>query len=99
MRRVIAGSEQPYDLILMDVHMPVLDGLEATRCIKSLCGAVSDGIATSPPIVALTANAFDDDRRRCLEAGMDDYLAKPFDREDLYRLLKRWCGGARTRVA
>ena len=98
-RRVIAGSEQPYDLILMDVHMPVLDGLEATRCIKSLCGAVSDGIATSPPIVALTANAFDDDRRRCLEAGMDDYLAKPFDREDLYRLLKRWCGGARTRVA
>ena len=98
-RRVIAGSEQPYDLILMDVHMPVLDGLEATRCIKSLCGAVSDGIATSPPIVALTANAFDDDRRRCLEAGMDDYLAKPFDREDLYRLLKRWCGGERTRVA
>jgi PAS domain S-box-containing protein len=98
-RRVIAGSEQPYDLILMDVHMPVLDGLEATRCIKSLCGAVLDGTATSPPIVALTANAFDDDRRRCLEAGMDDYLAKPFDREDLYRLLKRWCGGDRTRAA
>jgi PAS domain S-box-containing protein len=98
-RRVIAGSEQPYDLILMDVHMPVLDGLEATRSIKSLWGAVADGTATSPPIVALTANAFDDDRRRCLEAGMDDYLAKPFDREDLYRLLKRWCSSGRTRAA
>src|SRR5262245_6939285 len=98
-RRVITGSEQPYDLILMDVHMPVLDGLEATRCIKSLCSAVSDVTATSQPIVALTANAFDDDRRRCLQAGMDDYLAKPFDREDLYRLLKRWCGSDRTRAA
>jgi PAS domain S-box-containing protein len=99
MRRVIAGSEQPYDLILMDVHMPVLDGLEATRSIKALLGAVADGAQTAPPIVALTANAFDDDRRRCLEAGMDDYLAKPFDRDDLYRLLKRWCGGDRTRAA
>jgi PAS domain S-box-containing protein len=98
-RRMLAGSEQPCDLILMDVHMPVLDGLEATRCIKALLAAASNGAQRSPPIVALTANAFDDDRRRCLEAGMDDYLAKPFDREDLYRLLKRWCGSDRTRAA
>ena len=46
----------------------------------------------APPIIAVTANAFDEDRRRCLEAGMDDYLAKPFEREDLHRLLERWCG-------
>jgi two-component system sensor histidine kinase/response regulator len=70
----------------MDAHMPVLDGLEATRAIKALCGE-----RKSPPIVAVTANAFDEDRRRCLEAGMDDYLAKPFDREALHRLLERWC--------
>jgi CheY-like chemotaxis protein len=83
----------------MDVHMPVLDGLEATRLIRSLFAAASDRTLQSPPIVALTANAFDDDRRRCLAAGMDDYLAKPFDREDLYRLLERWCAVDRTDVA
>jgi CheY-like chemotaxis protein len=45
--------------------------------------------------VALTANAFEEDRRRCMEAGMDDYLAKPFDRDDLQQVLDKWCG-ART---
>ena len=99
MRRVLAGGDAPYDLILMDVHMPVLDGLEATRLIRSLFAAASDRTLQSPPIVALTANAFDDDRRRCLAAGMDDYLAKPFDREDLYRLLESWCAADRTDVA
>ena len=98
-RRAIAGNDQCYDLILMDVHMPVMDGLEATRSIRAVLNAVVDPTPTSLPIVALTANAFAEDRRRCLEAGMDDYLAKPFDREDLYRLLERWCGGARTRAA
>jgi PAS domain S-box-containing protein len=98
MRRVIAGADRPYDLILMDVHMPVLDGLEATRFVKSLFAGPPDPARDPPPIVALTANAFDDDRRRCLDAGMDDYLAKPFDREDLDRLLARWCPD-RSRVA
>jgi len=70
--------------------MPVLDGLEATRAIKALY-ARSDNGAGCAPIVAVTANAFDEDRRRCLEAGMDGYLAKPFDRADLNRLLERWC--------
>jgi CheY-like chemotaxis protein len=100
MRRVVAGSEVPYDLILMDVHMPVLDGLEATRMIRALFDAASDPAMRRPPIVALTANAFDDDRRRCLDAGMDDYLAKPFDRDDLHRMLERWCAkDDRTRAA
>jgi CheY-like chemotaxis protein len=88
-QRVLAGLDRGYDLVLMDAHMPVLDGLEATRAIRQLYAAVSD--AKAPPIVAVTANAFDEDRRRCLEAGMDDYLAKPFDRDELGRLLERWC--------
>ena len=87
-RRSIAA----YDLVLMDAHMPVLDGLEATRVIKGLYAAQDDGAPTAPPIIAVTANAFDEDRRRCLEAGMDDYLAKPFDRDELHRLLEKWCG-------
>ena len=88
---MLDGVEQPYDIVLMDAHMPVLDGLEATRAIKVLFAAQEDGGASCPPIIAVTANAFDEDRRRCLEAGMDDYLAKPFDREELHRLLERWC--------
>jgi CheY-like chemotaxis protein len=87
--RVLAGVDRSYDLVLMDAHMPVLDGLEATRAIKALYAA--QDAATVPPIIAVTANAFDEDRRRCFEAGMDDYLAKPFDREELYRLLEQWC--------
>jgi CheY-like chemotaxis protein len=93
-RRVLAGAEKPYDVVLMDAHMPVLDGLEATRAIKALFAASEGGAAMAPPIVAVTANAFDEDRRRCLAAGMDDYLAKPFDREALNRLLERWLGAA-----
>jgi PAS domain S-box-containing protein len=98
--RVLAGLEPAYDLVLMDIHMPVLDGLEATRQIKQLYQARQCTTMQSPPIVALTANAFEEDRKRCLAAGMDDYLAKPFDRDDLLRLLERWCGdGAATRAA
>ena len=94
MRRVLAGAEAAYDLVLMDVHMPVLDGLEATRLIKQLFASTGEGgTRAAPPIVALTANAFDEDRRRCLAAGMDDYVAKPFDRDELLRLLDHWCGG------
>jgi CheY-like chemotaxis protein len=90
-RRVLDGSDRRYDLVLMDAHMPVLDGLEATRAIKALYAAQDGAAAIAPPIVAVTANAFDEDRRQCLEAGMDDYLAKPFDREALSRVLERWC--------
>jgi PAS domain S-box-containing protein len=76
-----------FDIILMDVHMPELDGLEAARLIRQLGRSMQ-----VPPIVALTANAFPEDRISCLDAGMSDYLAKPFERADLERVLARWCG-------
>jgi PAS domain S-box-containing protein len=75
-----------FQLVLMDVNMPVLDGITATRRIRQ--NATHDGL----PIVAMTANAMAEDRRRCLDAGMQDFLAKPFDRDDLYAMIGRWCG-------
>jgi CheY-like chemotaxis protein len=86
-QRRLAGPDPPFDVVFMDVHMPVLDGLEATRIIKGLYAAQPDAGLRAPPIVALTANAFEEDRRRCIDAGMDDYPAKPFDREDLQQVL------------
>jgi PAS domain S-box-containing protein len=83
------GQADGYDLVLMDVHMPVMDGLEATRRIVEL-GNRPGLQRQRPPIVALTANAFAEDRRRCLEAGMDDYLSKPFERDELETVLSRW---------
>ncbi len=78
-----------FDLVLMDIHMPEMDGFEATSRLKRLFAGA--GIRV-PPIVALTANAFAEDRKRCLEAGLDDFLAKPFDRSELEALLDKWCG-------
>jgi CheY-like chemotaxis protein len=74
-----------YDIVLMDLHMPIMDGIEATRAIHAL------RLPNRPPIVALTANAFAEDRARCLAAGMDDYLAKPFEASELSGILDRWC--------
>jgi PAS domain S-box-containing protein len=79
------GDALAFDLVLLDVHMPVMDGLEAAARMKAL-----DGDAPIPPVIALTANAFAEDRERCLEAGMDDYLAKPFERSELEAVLVKW---------
>ncbi|MFO1173203.1 MAG: ATP-binding protein [Hyphomicrobiaceae bacterium] len=85
------ASAEMYDLILMDVHMPEIDGLSATTAIKALDRWRETG-RRPPPVVALTANAFPEDRQRCLRAGMDDYLAKPFERSDIDELLEKWLG-------
>ena len=78
-----------YQLMLMDMQMPVMDGLSATREIRLLKQHART------PILAMTANAFGDDRQACLDAGMDDHLAKPVDPELLYAMLRRWLPGAR----
>jgi len=83
---VAAAARERYDLILMDCLMPEMDGLEATRAIRA--GEGRGGRST--PIVALTASAMAGDRERCLEAGMDDYLAKPLRRDELRAVLARW---------
>ena len=73
-----------YDLVLMDLQMPGMDGMEATQAIRAL-----EGPQASLPIIAMTANAFDEDRQACLAAGMDDYVAKPIDTAQLAHAIAR----------
>lgn len=91
-KAVSAGGADAFDLVLMDIGMPVLDGLAATRRIRDVSGA-------HPPIVALTAAAMPGDRERCLEAGMDEYLAKPLRPDDLHRVLRRFAPKGRPQAA
>jgi CheY-like chemotaxis protein len=81
-------AHDPYDLVLMDCQMPILDGYAATRRIREW--ARTEGRGICPPIIALTANSLQGDRERCLQAGMDDYLSKPLRRTELSEVLKRW---------
>jgi PAS domain S-box-containing protein len=85
LQAVSAVAEKSYGLVLMDVAMPEMDGLEATRAIRTLPGE-----AAHVPIVAMTAGAFSEDRQRCLDAGMDDHLSKPIVRAELMRAVERW---------
>jgi signal transduction histidine kinase/CheY-like chemotaxis protein len=82
---VAALEAAPYDLVLMDVHMPVMDGFEATRAIRLKTGRVGQ-----TPIIALTAAAMEEDRRACKAAGMTDFITKPLDPDMLSSVLKRW---------
>jgi CheY-like chemotaxis protein/two-component sensor histidine kinase len=81
-------SASRYDLVLMDCQMPVMDGYTATRRWRELERDAGDG--RHLPIIAMTANAMAGDRQKCLDAGMDDYLAKPVTRAELERSLHRW---------
>lgn len=82
-------AQSRFDLVLMDMMMPVLDGLEATRQFR----ASEQGART--PVVAMTANVMPGDRDRCLAAGMDDYLSKPIEMAELQRVLARFARGHR----
>ena len=84
---MVAGSEPGYyDLILMDVMMPVMDGYDATEIIRNL----ENGKLASIPIIAMTANAFEEDRKNAFNAGMDDYLSKPVQNEKLFDMLRKY---------
>lgn len=76
-----------YDVALMDIHMPVMDGYEAARAIRN----IEDGKKASLPIIAMTADAFEEDKKRCSDAGMDGHIAKPIDINEIFEVLGRVC--------
>lgn len=86
---VAAAATGVYDIIFMDMHMPVCDGVEASRRVRALANN-----AASVPIVALTANAMPADRQKCVAAGMNDFLSKPFEPSDIREMLAKWADAA-----
>ena len=89
LRALEMANRADYDLILMDVQMPTLDGLEATRQIRTI------NRYRNIPIIALTADAFNADRQRVMDAGMSDHLAKPLRASQLYAALAQWLAPSR----
>ena len=87
------AAAKPYALILMDIQMPGMDGLEATRAIRR-----QGGLSIGAPIVAMTANAFIEDREACLAAGMNDHMPKPVEGERLCTMLLNWMPERETHV-
>ena len=86
---IARAKTKPYDLILMDISMPGMDGLEATRRIRAM-----NGWASVVPVIALTAHVLPEDRERCIAAGMNDFLSKPIDRDALATMMERWLANA-----
>lgn len=78
-------SRQNYDIIFMDLQMPEMDGFQTTKEIRNMQKGKRE-----TPIIAITANAMQSDKQKCLDAGMDDYLAKPFEIQDIEKLLKKY---------
>ena len=87
---ILALERKPYNLIFMDVMMPEMDGLEATRAIRERQKAGAANFTSNIVIVAMTAQAMQGDREKCLAAGMDDYLAKPIRPKDVRAIIERW---------
>jgi CheY-like chemotaxis protein len=86
MEAVTMLMQARYDAVLMDCQMPVMDGYQATMEIRRSQSAGTRHV----PIIALTANVMEGDRQKCLDAGMDDYLSKPYSLHDLEKMLTRW---------
>ena len=91
---VEAMKNQSYDMIFMDMRMPNMDGLESTRKIRAL-----PNVPKSLPIVALTANAFDDDRNACFDSGMNDFMTKPVSAEELSDMVNQWARKGQEKAA
>ena len=81
-----ALKKTDYDLVLMDVQMPEMDGIEATRAIRDPASKV---LNHKIPIIAMTAHAMEEDKNRCIEAGMNGYVAKPISRDQLYAEIEK----------
>jgi CheY-like chemotaxis protein len=82
--KIFKGDPDSFDLIMMDIQMPIMDGIEATRIIRE------QGFSKIP-IVAMTAEAMKGDREKCIQAGMNDYIPKPIKREVIFKIIQKWC--------